>query len=169
MYFGLSLGYEPYIDGQITQLNTQITSLAKSIPADDQARVITFYSEITNIRTALSKHVAFSHFLSWLEANTEGNIYYTSLNLNTSNNQVSLMGLAKTEEDVNQQAAIFEAAPAVKNVAISQISLSDVSGLWQFTAAITVDPAAVLRAAQSIAPAAPSPTPIPASSSSTSP
>lgn len=146
-YFGLIWGYEPYLDSQIAQVNTQISTLAKSISADDQTKLVTFYSEIANLKSILANHVLFSHFLSWLEKNTEANIYYQHLTF-SAGNQVVVSGIAKSEADVNQQMAIFEAAPEVKTVTLSGISLVGTTGDWQFNMSLVVDPAAVLRASQ---------------------
>ncbi len=145
VYFGLTFGYEPYLDAQVASLNTQMDVLAKSIPASDQAQVATFYSEVTNVQTALQNHVLFSRFLSWLEKSTEANVYYSNLAF-VAGNQITLTGAAKTEADVNQQAAIFEAAPEVQKVSVSSIVLSPTTGLWNFTVSLTMNTAAVLRA-----------------------
>jgi hypothetical protein len=145
VYCGLIFGYEPYIDSQIAQLGTQIGTLAKAISPDDQARLVTFYSEISNLKTALTSHVALSRFLTWLQNNTEANVYYSRFQF-SSGNQVVLTGIAKTEADVNQQVAIFEADPAVKSMNISTVSFSDSNRLWQFAVTLTMDPAAVILA-----------------------
>lgn len=144
VYFGLTLGYEPYLNGQVATLNGQLNTLARSVSSDDQAKLVTFFSEITNLKTILNNHVVFSRFLTWLEQNTEANVYYTNLSF-SSNNLVSLTVMASSESDVNQQIAIFEAAPAVKSATFSGVSNSNTAGKWQFTAALTMDPAAVLR------------------------
>lgn len=110
VYFGLLLGYEPYLDSQISQLNAEISTLGKSISVDDQARFATFYSQITNLKAVLANHVAFSRFLSWLEKNTEANVSYSHLSFSTGN-QITLSATAAGQADVTQQIAIFEAAP----------------------------------------------------------
>lgn len=144
IYAGLAFGYEPYLDSQIAQVNTQIAALAKSISPDDQARFASFYSEVANVKATLGNHVTFSRFLSWLEENTEANVYYTHFAF-SGGNQIVLSGSAKSEADVNQQVAIFEAAPEVKAVNLSSVTLSATNGEWQFNAVLTMDPSQVLR------------------------
>ncbi len=146
IYFGLRFGYEPYLDSQIAQTKAQVATLAKSISPDDQARFTAFYSEVANVKTALGNHVAFSRFLSWLEKNTEANVSYSHM-VFSSGNQVVLSGSAKTEADVNQQVALFEAAPEVKAVNLSSVALSATTGAWQFELILTMDPSQVLRPA----------------------
>ncbi|MGC9968163.1 MAG: hypothetical protein ABSC29_00295 [Minisyncoccia bacterium] len=144
VYFGLTFGYEPYLDAQTAQLSTQINTLTKSISSDDRAKFITFYSEIVNVKTAVANHVVFSRFLSWLEKNTEANVYYSHLAF-SAGNKIALSGAAKTEADVNQQAAIFEAAPEVRAVDLSSVVLSATGGQWQFNMILTMDPSLTLR------------------------
>lgn len=145
IYFGLILGYEPYVNSQIDSLSSQIAILTKTISGDDQAKLITFYSEITNVKNSLANHVVFSHFFSWLEKNTEANVYFSRVSF-SSINQIALAGSAKAEADVNQQIAIFEVAPEVKTVTVSTVSLSDTTGLWQFSVTLVMNQASVLRA-----------------------
>ena len=136
-YFGLTLGYEPYLNGQISQLNAKIDALAKSISPDDQARFITFYSEITNLKSVLGNHVFFSQFLAWLEKNTQANVYYSHLAF-SSENRIMLTGNAKSVTDISQQIAIFEAAHEVNSVGLSAVSFLPASGQWQFNVTLTM-------------------------------
>ncbi len=147
IYFGLSFGYEPYLDSRIAQLKAQMDTLAKSISTGDMAKFTAFYSEITNLKAALGGHVVFSRFLLWLEKNTEANVYYSRLTF-SSGDQIVLSVIAPTEADVNQQVAIFEAAPEVKSVELSAVSLSPAGGQWQFNVTLIMDPSSVLREPQ---------------------
>lgn len=146
-YAGMAFGYSPYLNGKILTLNGQISALAKQVSSDDQGKLITFYSEITNVRAALANHVVFSKFLSWLEQHTEVNVSYTKLGF-ASTNQITISGSAKDEADVNQQIAIFEAAPEVSSVNVSNVLLSDATGLWQFNATLILNTQAILRNSQ---------------------
>ena len=138
VYFGLTLGYEPYLNGQISHLNAQIDAESKSISPADETHLITLYSEIANLKNILGSHVEFSQFLSWLEKNTEANVTYSQLSL-SNGNQISLTGSAAAEADVNQQIAIFEAAPEVKTVSLSNVTLSAPTGQWQFNVTLVMN------------------------------
>jgi len=147
IYLGLAYGYEPYLNSQVTNVNGQIQTLSNSISPGDQTKLVAFYSEAANVQTTLANHVTFSRFLSWLETNTEANVYYTHLSF-SSGNQISLSGSAASEADVNQQMAILEAAPEVKSAVITAVSLASTGNVWNFSLSLTMDPKAVLRAAQ---------------------
>lgn len=136
-YFGLTLGYEPYLTNQIDGITTQVNTVAKSISPQDETQLVAFYSEITNLRQALKNHVVLTPFFAWLEKNTEANVYYSSFSL-SSGNRVAIQGYGATEADVNQQTAIFEAAPEVASANLSSVSLSPETGKWQFSMTLTM-------------------------------
>lgn len=144
IYLGMSYGYEPYLQSQITSNQNQISVLDKSIPATDQANLIHFYSQISNLRTLLQKHTLSSQFFSWLGNNTEKNIYYQSFTL-ASGYKVTATGHAATEEDVNQQISIFENSPEVTSVSVSNVAAAPTSGGWTFTILLTMDPGLFIK------------------------
>ena len=110
IYAGLQFGYEPYLNSQISLLQAQAQKVGQSVSPADEANLIRFYSQISNIQSLIKNHVFFSQFLTWLEQNTEANVYYTSM-VFTAGNQITLVGVAKTSADVSEQVAAFEASP----------------------------------------------------------
>jgi Fimbrial assembly protein (PilN) len=138
VYFGLLYGYEPYLNGQISGLTTQINTAANSVSSADRDALFTFYSEVANLNDVLGNHVTFSHFLSWLEKNTEANVYYTQMTL-AGSGQITLAGNAATEADVNQQVAIFEASPDVASVNLSTVSAAAGGSGWSFNLTIKMN------------------------------
>lgn len=123
IYVGLTFGYEPYLNNQVTSVQDQVNQLGQSIPASDQANLLDFYSQVSNLRTLLRAHVLSSQLFTWLETNTEANVFYKQLTFG-SNNQLTLSGNGKTEADVNQQIAIFEASPMVQKVNVTTVGTS---------------------------------------------
>ncbi|HEX4104207.1 MAG TPA: PilN domain-containing protein [Candidatus Paceibacterota bacterium] len=138
VYFGITLFYEPYVNGQISSVNAEITAAASSISPSDQTNLAAFYSEVANVQSALANHVYFSHLLTWLGQNTEANVYYTHFTF-SSGNQIGLSGVAASEADVNQQMAIFEASPEVSQATISTVSLLQANNTWQFSVTLTMN------------------------------
>jgi hypothetical protein len=140
LYIGLTFVYEPILRGQISDTESQIAALNKSISAADEEKLATYYSQISNLRSIMQKHILFSPFLTWLEAHTEANVYYSNLSF-SSGYQVILMGVAKTEADVNQQLAILQAAPEVQAANVSNVLLSATDNTWQFGVSLLMKPA----------------------------
>jgi Tfp pilus assembly protein PilN len=149
VYFGLTLGYEPYLQSQLTSAQNQVNTLGNSVSASDQSQLIDFYSQIANLQTLLRQHVLSSQFFSWLEQNTEANVYYQSLAL-TRGDQVSLSGVASSEADVNQQVAIFENSPEVSSVTVSNVTAPSFLGSgWTFSVTLIMNPSVFLTSSQS--------------------
>jgi len=143
IYAGLKFGYEPYLNAQLSSLESQAQKVGQSVSASDQATLVTFYSQISNIQSLIKNHVFFSQFLTWLEQNTEANIYYSSM-VFTSGNQITLTGIAKTSADISEQVAVFEAAPDVSAVSISNITLLPTANQWTFNVVLTMRPSVFL-------------------------
>lgn len=144
VYLGMSYGYEPYLQSEITNNQNQISALNKSISADDQANLIHFYSQISNLKTLLQKHILTSQFFDWLGKNTEANVYYQSLTV-ASGYKVTATGHAATEADVNQQISIFENSPEVSSVGVSNVVSSPTSAGWNFTVLLNMKPDLFLK------------------------
>ena len=138
VYFGITLFYTPYVNNQISSVNAEINAAASAISPTDQTNLVAFYSEIANVQSALANHVYFSHFFTWLEQNTEANVYYTRFTF-SSGNQIGLSAVAASEADVNQQMAIFEASPEVSQATISTVSLLQANNTWQFTVTLVMN------------------------------
>lgn len=139
IYLGMSYGYEPYLQGKITDAQNQIATLNNSISPTDQSNLIHFYSQISNLKTLLQKHTLTSQFFTWLGNNTEANIYYQSFSL-AAGYKVTATGHAATEADVNQQIAIFENSPEVNSVSVSNVGQAPTNGGWNFTMLLTMSP-----------------------------
>ena len=45
VYFGLTFGYEPYLQSQLTNVQNQVNTLGNSVSASDQSQLIDFYSQ----------------------------------------------------------------------------------------------------------------------------
>ena len=73
----------------------------------------------------------FTPFFSWLEKNTEAKTFYSKI-MFSSGNQISITVLSRTQADMNQQLAIFESAPEVSNINVSNVAPTPVNQVvWQ--------------------------------------
>jgi hypothetical protein len=148
IYLGLTFGYEPYLQSQLTNTQNQVSALNQSVSASDQSHLIDYYSQIANLKTLLRSHVFSSQFFSWLEQNTEAHVYYQSLSM-ASGNQVTFSGTAQTEADINQQVAIFENSPGVSSVVVTNVRAPQLlENGWSFSAIVTMNQSVFLAATQ---------------------
>lgn len=140
LYFGMAFVYEPYLTKQVGDVEQQILKASQAVPSSDESGLITYYSQLANLRALLTKHVVFSQFFTWLERNTESNVYFSQFAY-SGNNEASLTGNARTSNDMEQQIAIFESSSQVKKVAISNVGFLPSTGFWRFTATLVMNPA----------------------------
>lgn len=131
VYLGIILGYLPYLNSRVEQFDSQIKAFNQKIPAEEQASLIGFYSQLANLDQLLKNHVLISPLFDWLEKNTEANVYFTKLSLNTSNRQVILAGVAKSVGDFTSQLQIFKEDQGVDRLSFNNLSIG-AGGLWQF-------------------------------------
>ena len=139
-YLGLAYGYRPYLSGQHDSLAAQAKTLSQQVQTQNQAQVVEFYSQLSNLRSILDKHMYASSLFGLLEKSVHPNVYFTHLSFNSANNQVTLNGMAKTAQDIPAQIQIFQAQPGVSRVAFNNLSAAGTGGQWQFDVVLTLAP-----------------------------
>lgn len=138
LYIGITFGYKPYLNSRVESLNERIAEFAQQVPADEQAKIASFYSQLVNLRTLLGKHVSSSSFFSWLERSTVPNVQITKASLTLNNRQVAITGLGRSVQDIAAQLAVLQADPGVERVDFKNVT--NVSGLWQFDMTVSFKP-----------------------------
>jgi hypothetical protein len=147
IYAGLTYGYEPYLQNQVDTEQAKVDALSQSVSQSQQTQLIDFYSQISNLQALVQNHVLSSQFFTWLQNNTEANVYYQSFSL-ANGGTVTMTGAAVSEADINQQIAIFESPQNASNV--SSVTVSSVTapqlpgGYYTFSVALTMNPSVFL-------------------------
>ncbi len=167
LYAGLTFGYAPYIESQIVSVQAKSAELDKKVPKEKQDQLIAFYSQISNLSTLLAKHPNTLKIFSWLEANTQPNIYFSKFSFNLATYQLSLIGVGRTPLDIAEQINIFEKSSEVARVNFNNVS-SMAGGSWQFNVSVFLDPKFIAAAGSTVAGSIPIPTPTPITNSTSS-
>lgn len=140
IYFFLTIIYTPHLNANLNDVQNKIATTDQSIASGQEAQLVAFYSQAINLQALLANHVRFSQFLNWLSQNTQANVWYTAFSFSPGN-QVTLTGSAKTEADISQQVALWEASPEIKKMAVSNVAVSGQTGLWSFSATLAMNAA----------------------------
>ena len=138
VYVGLVFGYRPYLVSEVRKLQDQINVFIEQIPAEEQGKIINFYSQLLNLRSLLSNHAVSSHFFGWVEDNTQANVYYDRFDLNLRTRELRLGGAGKSMEDLNQQFAIFSSRSEVERMNITSVAFSN--NAWRFDMSLVFTP-----------------------------
>lgn len=131
LWAGLKFGYENYLSSQIQKLDADIQTFNQQISADDRARLVTFYSQLQNVKTLIAAHPLLTPVLSWLEGVTVPQVSYTRVSYSSVLRQLGVSGVAKTANDVTTQLKIFETQPNVAKASFSNLSTNE-AGNWMF-------------------------------------
>src|SRR3990172_176203 len=83
-YFGLSVGYKAYLNRDIDKLEGALNDLRFEVPQEEQDELVSFFSQVANIKKVLDEHVIASNFFSVLEKNTHSQIAYTNMDLSVA-------------------------------------------------------------------------------------
>lgn len=138
LFLGLKYGYEPYLNSRITKLDAEIERFGQEIPADKQAEMATFYSQIVNLRTVLGNHTVITPLWSWLEKNTLQNVYFSKVTVNIASDQATVQGGARSNADIMSQFAVIENSPEVESLVFGNVNNTPQG--WQFNATIFFKP-----------------------------
>ena len=130
IFLGMQFGYGPYLDKKIQNLDAKINELNQSLNQSEVDNFIKFYSQISNLKTLLDKHIFGSNILKFLEANTLKSLVYTSANLDIGRNkEIKLRGIAPNFEALSQQLEIFRQSDSVKDITFKDASSNEKGGI----------------------------------------
>ncbi len=122
IYFGVEWGYAAYLTKKEKTIDASIQQLGAQVSAEDQEKIVNFYSQLTNLKKVLDRHGFASNFFNFLERNTFGGIYYTSATFSSNGSLLALRGHGASMQSVVEQLTQFDRAPELLKVVADQIS-----------------------------------------------
>lgn len=124
VYFGLSFGYQAFLDDRMEEIDSDLDGLAQSVSLENQERFITFASRLGNLKTVLDRHILPSSIFDFLERNTiTSGLYFNDAIFNLNTRKLVLKGIAANFDSVARQIAIFDSLPEVQRTMLSDIRL----------------------------------------------
>jgi len=139
-YFGLRFGYQPYLITQQNEVQDEIERFTQQIPVEEQEKIITFYSQLANVRTLLANQTIASALMPWLESYTHQSVSFSSFSANLAQATIAMTGEALTLTALAEQIAAFQETPDVLEFEFPGAAKTD-EGRWGFTVNLTLDPA----------------------------
>ena len=137
VYFGLSFGYTPYLEVEIAKINTDIEQFGEQISVGDQLKLVSFYSQLGNIKSLLSAQIIGLRAFDWIQQNTQVNTYVKNLSVNFASDQLSYGASSLTMDDALQQMTWLQDKTEITKVGIGGISSAE--NQWQFNVQLTLD------------------------------
>ncbi len=108
IYAGITFGYAPYMQKQVTTADTQLATLTQSLNTQQQNDLVTLYSQLYNIKFLSTQHILSSKVFAFIEKDTANTVVYTSMNVVPSDGTLLLQGTAPDFDTINAQLAAFQ-------------------------------------------------------------
>lgn len=123
-YLGLSFGYKPYLQNSVSEAESELKSLSLRISPESQRNFIRFYSQVSNLKSLLAKHVIASKLFPLLETVTNKKVVYSLTTLIPEEHTLRIEGFVASYEILAAQLTLYEQAPWVEKVILDNSSLS---------------------------------------------
>ena len=125
IYFGIILGYQPFLKAEQQSLDKKINEIGGQISQEDRENFIGFYSQLVNLQTLLNNHIKGSNIYNFLEKNTNQGVYYESADLSATDHNLRLTGVARSYDNLVQQLFAFEQLPEINKVILEDSQAAD--------------------------------------------
>lgn len=124
-YAGLRIGYVPYVEGRLRELDANLAALSEAVPEEEQANLFRFYSQLVNLKGLLDKHVIASKIPAFLEKTTNTRVAYTNVTVDTARRSVTLEGLTDRYDTLAEQLEAVRQSPDVESYLLQESRLSE--------------------------------------------
>ncbi len=133
VYFGLAVGYKPFLEKQVNGIKSKIEGLSAKITREEKNDLMNFYSQFANLQNLLKNHSTFAGVFEFLENSISKNVVINSLNIEASKKSVAIEMTAKTYGDFIEQMILFENSEEVKKVNLDDFKLIGQSVQFKMT------------------------------------
>ncbi len=124
IYVGLKFGYNAYIDSQLATTQQGMDQLAAQVTESQQKELLSFYSQLVNLESALGDRQYSQNIFGFLEQHTLPLVYYSEAKYDAPTASISLTGIAATMEAFVEQTTILGQSPDVAGVTVKNVSIS---------------------------------------------
>jgi hypothetical protein len=139
IYFGMLLGYKPYLKSKTRSLEQKLSVLSQSMDENQQKQIISFFSQMTNIQKLLSDHKIYSPVFDFIEKNTYQQATYLDLKFNIAEMEMKIEGTVPNYEYLIKEIALYNQAPEVKTVHLDNSSVQEASNMVRFSVKLILD------------------------------
>lgn len=118
VWAGISFGYIPYLNSQISNSDSAFKSLSSKIDINQQQNLTDFYSQLYNVQTLETTHVYASRLFDFLEKNVYPNVRLTSLQAGVTGGDLSFDGVATDYSVLTNEMAVLKSDPNILTVSL---------------------------------------------------
>lgn len=125
LYFTLTL---KKINEEIKEKEASAMSLTRAI-FQKEAEIIPIKNKITDFGTLINEHKSPFGVFEIIERNTLPTVWFSQLDFNSAEMQVSLSGNTESFETLEQQIAVFKKETMFQSINLSSVAISEESGV----------------------------------------
>lgn len=126
IYFGLSFGYQNFLEKSISNTQSKTDDINKnSIDVKSRDQFLSFYSRSVNVQKLLNSHITIRPVFNILESRTLPGVYYSDSKIDVSEKIISLTGFAKDFETLANQIYIYSNTSGLSKVGVSDTKVSE--------------------------------------------
>ncbi len=133
-------GYGPYLKSKTRTLDQKLSVLNQSVDEIQQKQIITFFSQMTNIQTLLSKHKTFSYIFDLIERNTYPQTKYSDFKFSVAEMEMKIEGITPDYNKLIKELALYNQSPEVKTVHLENSSSQEGLKEVRFSVKLILDP-----------------------------
>lgn len=115
IYAGISFGYRPYLEKELSVVQGRLTSASNSLQAQE-SEVFGVFSQLYNIEKLSKKHVYASKLFTLLEKGTIPSVQFVKANVDISKQPFSFEGIAPNHDAIVTQLAALQGVSGVISV-----------------------------------------------------
>lgn len=136
VYLGLSMGYGGYLNSQIDDIDSQIDELAFRVSPEEQTELSLFYTRIANVDHLLSNRLLSNRLFDFIENSVHPGIHYSSIQFNSDNGTLEMVGNAESLRSLAEQLLVFEESGNISNILVANIQ--NLGSIISFEASMNV-------------------------------
>jgi hypothetical protein len=119
-YFGLALGYGPFLRAQIDATDEKLNELARQVPKDQQDAYVQFQYQLRNLQSILANHVIATKIFATLESGINQRVFYRGISINTETLEARFQAVAPTYDIMAQQLAAYAGNPDIERFQVTR-------------------------------------------------
>ena len=128
VYAGMSFGYHPYLQSQLSAVEDQLNGVSSSLQADE-SDVFDVYSQLYNIQSLSKSHIYGSKIFTILEKGTVPLARLTKASVDIKKNSILVEGGAPNHDVVVSQVAAFGNIAGVSEAHLLSTALQEDSSV----------------------------------------
>ncbi|MFA6136406.1 MAG: PilN domain-containing protein [Candidatus Paceibacterota bacterium] len=118
IYAGMDLGYKPYLESQLSKVDSDFDALSETFNEQQQKDLLNLYSQLYNIKNISLSHPYISQIFNLLESSLYPTVKLTNLQASVSSYEVRVEGITVDFDTLANQLAALKSHDKISSVSL---------------------------------------------------